>query len=726
MNIVFKRIYAQNFRSINNMGMEFIYNPDDRMTLIGSLDNGAGKSTLAIHSLYYVLFDKAYNKNNNKTCLINSRSNKNCLVSVEFTCDGKEYKVTRGMKPTIFEIECDGIKIDDPASLKDHQENLVSITGIDEITFNNIIALGKDRFQNFADMSQGDIRSYCDKMLDLNVFTRMKEKNKQDIKAKDTLLSNKRHEVSVLDQKINGLNAIIDLKKQKKHEFNAQLERDLELLIKEVMEYQSSIDTQKEQCALLQDQFKKEEDYKRKTDSMKNLLVQLESDKRIKEEGIKTEHKVKLEGIKSTLNSLTQDLFYLEKELKTTQEQKINDLKKSLRDIESSIASEKKTILSNVELYDRNINNLTCHACGSVLSTLDEIKKNNQYLLDHNIEIRKGIDQLERQAVDIRLLIIQEESSIVDDWLKQRPDVLSSRESIKKEITEHQESLDRLNGYTFDDMLKNHSDLSLELQELNQRIDKGHALVKERSLADAEYQKAKDALDEANKKLNVLDGMFIAKTHQADSIKKEIEKEKELAKSQTLNDWAIEESELQNQSVLKNSILYDIDTLEVYIRHHKIMDKALSDDGAKTNIIRQYIPILNKHIKRYLESMNVMFDIHLTDEFDVELCSVTRKNQKFSSLSSGQQCRVNIAIMLAWRDISKQLASCNVNLLILDEVLENLSEEGVAAFSEMWRNTQQDLNLYVITQRLKEFDGYFDKTIVYQLVDDSTELYSLE
>jgi energy-coupling factor transporter ATP-binding protein EcfA2 len=97
-----------------------------------------------------------------------------------------------------------------------------------------------------------------------------------------------------------------------------------------------------------------------------------------------------------------------------------------------------------------------------------------------------------------------------------------------------------------------------------------------------------------------------------------------------------------------------------------------------------------------------------------------RKGQTLGNLSTGQLRRIDLAVLLAWREIAKNKASVDCNVLILDEILENLSASGVEEFMEMWQIIGQETNLTVISQRAAEFDGYFDRTIKYALKNDMT------
>lgn len=155
-------------------------------------------------------------------------------------------------------------------------------------------------------------------------------------------------------------------------------------------------------------------------------------------------------------------------------------------------------------------------------------------------------------------------------------------------------------------------------------------------------------------------------------------------------------------------------------QEHLQLLQILKDDGIKANIVAQYVPFLNQQINKILDQLNLYLQINIDSEFNVSMFAPDRRGQTLGNLSTGQLRRIDLAVLLAWREIAKSKASVDCNILIMDEILENLSASGVDEFMEMWTGVGSDTNLIVISQRSAEFSEYFDREIRYSLKDDMT------
>lgn len=95
----------------------------------------------------------------------------------------------------------------------------------------------------------------------------------------------------------------------------------------------------------------------------------------------------------------------------------------------------------------------------------------------------------------------------------------------------------------------------------------------------------------------------------------------------------------------------------------------LRDTGIKTAIIREYLPIINKLINKYLSELELFIEFNLDESFNEVIKSRHRDEFTYDSFSAGEALRIDLAMLFAWRHIAKLKNSASCNLLILDEIL---------------------------------------------------------
>ena len=128
-----------------------------------------------------------------------------------------------------------------------------------------------------------------------------------------------------------------------------------------------------------------------------------------------------------------------------------------------------------------------------------------------------------------------------------------------------------------------------------------------------------------------------------------------------------------------------------------VVQAMLRDGGIKTRIIRQYIPIMNKLINKYLGSFELFVDFQLDENFNEVIKSRFRDAFSYASFSEGEKLRITLAIMLAWRSVAKLRNSVSTNLLLLDETLDGaLDGVGIESLIYTLHNLNADDNIFVI------------------------------
>lgn len=133
----------------------------------------------------------------------------------------------------------------------------------------------------------------------------------------------------------------------------------------------------------------------------------------------------------------------------------------------------------------------------------------------------------------------------------------------------------------------------------------------------------------------------------------------------------------------------------------------LKDTGIKTKIIKQYIPVMNKLINKYLSSMDFFVNFNLNENFEETIKSRHRDVFSYASFSEGEKMRIDLALLFTWRQIAKMKNSVSTNLLILDEVFDSsLDAVGTEEFLKILNTLDNKTNVFVISHK---GDQLFDK-----------------
>jgi len=133
----------------------------------------------------------------------------------------------------------------------------------------------------------------------------------------------------------------------------------------------------------------------------------------------------------------------------------------------------------------------------------------------------------------------------------------------------------------------------------------------------------------------------------------------------------------------------------------------LKDGGIKTKIIRQYVPIMNKLINKYLAAMDFFVHFELDEQFNEKIKSRFRDEFSYNSFSEGEKMRINLAVLFTWRAIAKMRNSATTNLLIMDEVFDSsLDGVGTDEFLKILNNLTADNNTFIISHK---GDALYDK-----------------
>lgn len=237
------------------------------------------------------------------------------------------------------------------------------------------------------------------------------------------------------------------------------------------------------------------------------------------------------------------------------------------------------------------------------------------------------------------------------------------------------------------------NDLSVKLKQEEDKLNQIEALKLEISKLQTERETKKHTI--------VLCKQFIQTIQENAQQEKELDLDLKLAECkadlQKTEDKVKVNSEEKNK-LIENRHYYDIATL------------LLKDTGIKTKIIKKYLPLINNSINKYLSAMDFFVNFNLDENFKEVIKSRHRDEFEYNSFSQGEKFRIDMALLMTWREISKKKNATNTNILILDEVFDSsLDANGTDEFLKLLKMISKNIFVFVISHKsdtlVDKFDG---------------------
>jgi DNA repair exonuclease SbcCD ATPase subunit len=167
------------------------------------------------------------------------------------------------------------------------------------------------------------------------------------------------------------------------------------------------------------------------------------------------------------------------------------------------------------------------------------------------------------------------------------------------------------------------------------------------------------------------------------------------------------------------------DTLEILHQKHKtlvdqghyfdIASTLLRDQGVKEKIIKQYVPVMNKMINKYLAQLEFYVGFELNESFEETIKSRFRDVFKYDNFSQGEKMRIDLSLLFTWRAVARMKNSVNTNLLILDEVFDSsLDVNGTDDFMKLLNTLTEKTNAFIISHKGDALYDRFENVIRFE------------
>ena len=391
--------------------------------------------------------------------------------------------------------------------------------------------------------------------------------------------------------------------------------------------------------------------------------------------------------LKDRSSTLREEMVELDYEIKLLQE-KITLQEKHMKDMEEESKQKRKTDLDKIEETEREVLRLNKEIdehqerVDELMKSITDktsVDKKNQELDKYRSQIIKNLRKFnkDKKFYEENQICPTCEQNILEDFKKHKCNDISD------DIEEMDDGLNKLD---------------IEVQKIYKRIG-------EIATNTQEIQKEESQVVQKLSNVHAHNSFIQKLSHEMESSHVDIKKD-----SMNIMSKELEESKNIRFKYVDQKFYYDV------------LSNILNDTGIKTRIIKKYLPVINKHVNDYLKDMDFFVNFQLDENFQETIKSRHRDQFSYYSFSEGEKKRIDIALLLTWRDIASMRNSVNVNLLILDEVFDaSLDQAGVDDLMKLF-NILKNTNLFIISHKLDVLDDKFPNRITVEKVKNFTQI----
>ena len=351
-------------------------------------------------------------------------------------------------------------------------------------------------------------------------------------------------------------------------------------------------------------------------------------------------------------------------------------------------------------------------------SYIDSLNKDVQNkVAENNLKIQQT-----QAEIDTIVVNVTTKSNTIDDRLKQAANIDKLTKRMEKSVILKEKTIDRISKLNKEIKFFHDNDDCPTCKQGIQHEFKSEAITTKQTQLDEIQQNLTLLEQDYNttvteiSKINVIQKEIQLIQQEVTRLQTEITSKKKFIKylqdeidalgSNTANVDA-EKQKLKDLKKLKQEAE---DKKQKLLEDYEILQAAsalLKDGGIKTRILRQYIPIINKLINKYLAAMDFFVQFEIDEQFNETIKSRFRDEFSYNSFSEGEKMRINLAVLFTWRAIAKMRNSAATNLLIMDEVFDSsLDSNGTDEFLKIIQTLTADTNTFIISHKT---DQLFDK-----------------
>lgn len=365
-----------------------------------------------------------------------------------------------------------------------------------------------------------------------------------------------------------------------------------------------------------------------------------------------------------------------------------------------------------------------------------------------------------------------DKSSTLQEYQKKKTNLVQELSSKEENRLEHQNKLDDLNKQL---LKERHNKLSKDLDKLQKAKHEIDTATKDADKQISFFndndecptcsqdinpnhkqvivQKHEESLDKNQKLLDKWMEVFHKKDDEKVQIEKTLDQIESLESDIKFLDYEIEglqkriketdesiqkeqQRNEENTEYLKDQITKEQQNLkdlkiqveDEYENKHSFekITELLNNDGIKKQIIKTYIPLINKLIRKYLDIMEFNVDFQFDEDFNETIKARGREDTTYGSFSEGEKLRIDLCLLFTWREISRMKNNSATNLIIFDEIGDSsLDETGFDCFMKILKSDKARQCAIIISHQTENIENKVDRVYSYIKRNEFTELESL-
>jgi DNA repair exonuclease SbcCD ATPase subunit len=234
--IQIKNLTVKNFMSVGNATQAVNFDRRDLTLVLGeNLDlggdgsrNGTGKTTI-INALSYALYGNALS-NIRKDNLINKTNSKHMLVSIDFSVNGRDYRIERGRKPNILKFYVDSQEqagVDESqGENRETQEAIESVLGMSHDMFKHILALNTYT-EPFLSLKANEQRTIIEQLLGITQLSERADRIKELNRSTKDALSQEEFRIRAVQEANKRIEEQIESLKKRQRLWIAKRDEDV-------------------------------------------------------------------------------------------------------------------------------------------------------------------------------------------------------------------------------------------------------------------------------------------------------------------------------------------------------------------------------------------------------------------------------------------------------------------------------------------------------------------